>query len=612
MGKIGRIIDDHDYVHAADWYSMLFAATGAGYLLDGGSPSKTASYEVTVGSGTVCLGLPDVKNYTGETLTLSSHGVSGKRYDLIYLYWNSTSSAIEAGVIEGTAGTAKHGTVPEGSIPIAVAYFESGATEITELKDCRTVIDPEHNHSAGTALELDADSRMNVKADEETVTVTNDVVEVKEIGTGELSLVWGDGVWLEEGVGEDNDDIVHIDVGHGLGFDTVDETEKIVVTPTDLPGAGIEETDGDLNVEASRGLHIVSNRVTVNDGDGVILRGSTPDRSVEVYHLPGGGLNLESGEVVVVPDDIDGPGLNTESGSLHVEAGNGLTIDSTGTTIDEGRGIDVGSDQIDIEIQDGGGLEFDADDRLKADLAGKAGDGLTVQDNSILHVNGGDGIAVGAETAIDSYLGTRLNNPGGEADGDYLLEAHLSPDGGIEFDSYDRMKVKAADLTGTGITEESGYLKITPGDGMGITSGALSVNAGQGLKVPDAAGGALTVDLDAISGYGTLVDSENENIKMDPSIFFELHDEYEVTMEPDDVSGAFTIQDEPYYPILVTHTILSDGSTDPITHGKLKSYIGFRNKAGYVVTWKYNESDEELTCLERVYINKIAGGWSSA
>ncbi len=610
MGTIGRIIDDHDYVHAADWYSMLFAATGKGYLLDGGDPTKTAAYEVTVGSGKVCLGLPDVRDFSGGTVTLNSHG-SGKRYDLIYLIGDG-AGGVDLEKTEGIAGEAKHPTVPEGSIPLAVAFFDEGATEITELKDCRTVIDPEHNHSPGTALELDADSRMNVKADEETVTVTNDVVEVKEIGAGELSLVWGDGVWLEEGVGEDNDDIVHIDEAHGLGFDTVDETEKLVVTPTDLPGAGIEETDGDLNVEASRGLHIVSNRVTVNDGDGVILRGSTPGRSVEVYHLPGGGLNLESGEVVVVPDDIDGPGLNAESGSLHVEAGNGLMIDSTGTTIDEGRGIDVGSDQIDIEIQDGGGLEFDADDRLKADLAGKAGDGLTVQDNSILHVNGGDGIAVGAETAIDSYLGTRLNNPGGEADGDYLLEAHLSPDGGIEFDSYDRMKVKAADLTGTGITEGSGYLKITPGDGMGITSGALSVNAGQGLKVPDAAGDALTVDLDVISGYGTLVDSENDNLKIDPSVFFELVDESEVTVDANDANGGFTTQDEPYYPVLVTHTVLSDSASDGTT-AKLEKYLEFSDEPGRVAYWRYNPNAKQITALERVYLNKIAGGyWPSS
>ena len=298
MGTIGRMIEEGEWPHTADLYAMWFGAIGSGYIMPEGSrcePSLSGTNEVTIGDGSVVLGTSGKMNFSGTTLTPEA-GSEFPRYDFIYLTESSGSLTVQ--VDKGSNLKLPSIGMPPAAklVPIAVIYWDENQ-EITQLRDVRSVVDPQHAHCPGDGLLLDEyNARMNVDADETTVTTQNYHVEVGTVNIP--SSIVHEGLWLE------NESVLNVDRGPGLGIKEVTDDEGNVVDellfldPAEIAAAGLTAGSGNLHAGLGDGISLVSGRVTVDAGDGVILRGTTPDRQIDLHHQEYGGLYFENDRVV--------------------------------------------------------------------------------------------------------------------------------------------------------------------------------------------------------------------------------------------------------------------------------------------------------------------------
>lgn len=562
MGDIGRLIKEGEWPHSADWNSWVFAALNICYILPHGDdcepelildPGYHPDRRVEIGSGKVCFGVPDVHDFAGAIVEPDGNIGEAARYDLIYLTYETGS--VVAKISKGTPSLEpKHPDITFDMIPIAVVYFAGDTDEVTALKDCRSVMDAEHNHSAGAGLSL-VDGVMSVSADETTISVANDYVELMDgaVTYPKLGFTIGPGLEFIDTTSDGLLDTMRCKLGFALEFDGSD---RIAVNTSALAGVGLEVGAGDkLDVIAGDGLQITATRLRVTEGQGVILRGTTPNRQIDVYTRPAGGLDFVGDELYVKVSDVAGAGLEDDgSNNLRVRAGNGLTIDATGVTIDPGRGIIFVGDKVGINHVPGGGIEFDGvgTGRMYVDASVAAGSGLH-ESAGKLHVKYGDGVKSGTGTAVtvDTGSGLHLNNPGGEPAGEYLLEVHPLTNGGLEFDASDRLAVKPADFVGDGLEiDGDGKIQVAVGDGLKFDiSKRLTIDYDFGLEMIS---NLLCVNPYDFEGFGTkaYTDGGIKKLGGDLDAYLELVVDQESYV---DTGAGWTING--FEPCLVTYSL---------------------------------------------------------
>jgi len=578
MGIIGRMIEEGEWAHTADLYSMWFGVIGSGYIMPVGSrcaATLSGTNEVTISDGKVSFGNAGEMEYSGTTLT-PNVGSEFSRYDLVYLVNNSGSVAAE--VSKGSDLKLPSMTMPPDKeiVPIAVLFWDENQ-EIAELKDVRVVVDAEHSHSPGDGLLLDRyNAEMNVDADESTITTQNYNVEVDEVKIP--SDLLHEGLFLE------NDRVMNVKTGVGLGIEEVtnDEgsviEELLVMDPSTAAGDGLAAPSGNLDAEAGNGVELVSDRVTVNDGDGVILRGTTPDRQIDLYRQDYGGLYFENGSVIIQADDFDGAGLSGSNEKLNVRAGYGITV-GTDVNLDVGSGLTIGT-QLNVDRETGGGIELDADNKLYAEAKSEiGGPGLTVS-NGVVSVDPGNGIQLTADaTEVD------LESDGGLQITNGQIEA-VTGNGTKLGTDYGRLQIDPADIAGIGLKADSESLAIDVDAGLQITSDAVAVDMGSGVTTDS---GELTVVPTELVDQDTLVVNSGSICLNEKPNFFELLADETFTLSP---GGAHVITVADVFP-LVSINAVGQTSTN---HGEYE--------------WYWQEHSEENGGKQEIVIEYPSGNYS--
>ncbi len=520
MGTIGRMVEEGDWAHSADLYSMWFGAIGSGYIMPTGNlcePSITGTTEVTIASGRVCFGLPTTIDYSGEAIALDS-GSEFPRYDLIYLVNNSGSVAAEVSKGSNLTLPTIPGPSTQKTVPVAVIYWDENG-ELAELKDVRTVMDEQHAHTDGDGLMLDSyNAEMNVDADEATMTVQNYNVEVDEVQIP--SSILHEGLWLE------NDRVMNVDAGAGLGINQVTDSEGNVIEellfldPAQIAADGLTAANGNLHADLGDGIQLVSGRVTVDDAGGVILRGTTPDRQIDLYHQQYGGVYFENDRVIIQADDFDGAGLSGTNELLNVRDGYGISA-GTDVNLDVGRGLSVGT-QLNVKRETGGGIELDGNNKLYGEAQGIAGSGLSIS-SGVVNLNAGYGIAVSTDTThmdLESGGGLQINSG----------QVEVNRGTGIKVGAdYGRLQVDPAGIAGLGLKAASGELALDVDGGLEVSSDQVNVNSDGSITTN---GGQLEVVPSQLVDDSTLIAFDGE-VQLDPKPdFFELLVDEEFTLSP--------------------------------------------------------------------------------
>ena len=499
MGTIGRLITEGDWPHSADWNSLWFALSGTGYVMPVGdecSVSKTGELEISVSSGKISVGLPEIYNFNGGNVDLSSNeGSPDPRYDLIFLEYDGAQDEVVLQKLEGAADQKpKHPDLPlppsRKVVPVAVVYFEAYASEITLLKNCRTVMDPTHEHTAGAGLDLNSDAVMEVEADEETVTTGNGVVELLEGGIdwSYFDLSMGAGL---EGIDTDEDgviDTLQADL-KSFGGVVIDEGQ-LAVDPSHFDGDGLDVSgNGNLQVTTGDGLLISNEKVKLDVDLGLSLDGTTPDRVLNVDLVDGGGLRFDDAEIEVNPNDFKGAGIETNGEDrLIVDTGDGIEFTTGFTTspiriaLSDVSGLTLEGDTpnrtLEVDPLSSGGIGFSSSGKLLVVPEHFDGDGLYGDDDNNMNVDPGNGIRISAGSVqVDPGDGMKLTV--GDSPNNKLV-----PDlgNGLFIDS-GKIAVDVGNFDGAGLGTDGNDLRVKVGDALRITSDRVTVDPGKGLKM---------------------------------------------------------------------------------------------------------------------------------
>ncbi len=496
---IGRSIDEGQTVHGADWSALSWSAVGAGTIVPTLNYCKPEiaiienGYHrgIRISSGKV-LHDGEIYNVQEEVISLLNNLGNAERYDVVFLKYLQEENAVVPDVKIGDPAPGDEEPLhPEliekdGEIvvPIAVVYLEKDATEITQLKDVRSVPNAEHLHRAGPGLSLDDDYLMNVAVDGDSVVInSSDELTIGEVGGHELDLVDAKGIdyyeYYDDTVEEWNF-IYRVDEDKGLH---IGSNNELTITPSDVTGDGLEvrtvDTLDKIHITDGDGLTIDSGQLVAKPGLGVKIASSSLG-ALKPDVIDGRGLAVGSEGISVSLTDVAGSGLAVGTTNLKVNAGNGLMINGDLVEVNRGEGITDVSGQIGLDLQSGGGLGIDSNNALEADaeMAVSAGDGLVEDaDTAELHVGDGDGMnATATGLELDLGDGVRIN--------DYLLEAHVAPSGGVDLNT--ELSLSPADFAGDGLSGGS-YFHVKDGTGMTITNDSLTPNlkSGGGLTKSD-------------------------------------------------------------------------------------------------------------------------------
>ncbi len=579
MGKIATILREGEWPHTADLYAMWFGAIGSGYIMPVEmecKPTLPSQTEVKIESGKVSFGASGNAVYDGDVFA-PEIGSEFPRLDFLYLKAVISDGQLYATpeVIKGSEFKIPSVSMPptEKIVPIAIIYWDENQV-IKELRDVRVVVDPEHSHTAGKGLTLDeSNAEMKVNADEDTITVQDGVVEINNIQISPDKL--------HEGLELRNGREMDVDTGVGIGIDQVTDSdgnvtrELLVLEPTELAGGGLTVKDGSLGVEIGNGLDLVSDRVTVDTGEGVILRGTTPDRQIDLYHQEYGGLYFENERAIIQAKDLAGSGINGVNEELNVEAGDEISV-GTAVDIDAGRGISAGT-ALNVDRATNGGIKVDANDQLYAEAEGMGGDGLSMS-AGVLNVNAGNGIyTVSDKVHMDTGDGLKVNNGLVEADGGTGIGVGST---------YGRLVAAPDEIAGVGLQGISGDLAMDVDGGLEIVSDQVDANTTNCVTTDN---GELKVVPSALVDGDTLTVS-NENIYLnDKPKFFELLADETFTLSPGE-EHVITVAD--VMP-LVSINAVGQPSTN---HGEYE--------------WYWQEHSDETGGKQEIVIEYPSGNYS--
>lgn len=479
--SIGRVINEREWPFSPDIHAIKASLAGSTVIVAGmygecapQPPPDVAPLEVEVLEGNVVLE-GGVYHFSGDTVTVSENNSGHHRLDLIYIELGALPTGPTLKKIEGTA--AEEPKVPDvpdtDSLPIAVIGIRPYSDEITYLFDCRCVPSAKHGHGGGDALSLHStDVKMNVKADEDSMTVQNDEVEVLEAGDAELDLTYGKGLKV-------NVDEVSVDRAHGLGF----ETGKLKVTPEDFAGLGLSGDDDLLSIKEGDGIIATESglpsTVRIDTGKGF----HTSTGALEVDILTDGGLDFDGNQLKVDAGDFISSGLEIDGDDIKVAPGGGAEVVSGRVDVDYGKGLrthnpegeSTGEYVLEAYLNPYGNISFDADGKLIAEYETLAGDGL-YGDSGELHFDAGDGLKIDTK-------GVTIKEGDGLSATTLGIRINKTANGGLEFDADDRLFVEPADFMGGGVKDESGDIGLDIGDGLTVSGGEITIDQASMVEV---------------------------------------------------------------------------------------------------------------------------------
>lgn len=257
-------------------------------------------------------------------------------------------------------------------------------------------------------------------------------------------------------------------------WDTVNLRWEVLPLRPWGPGCSLKMVFRQIDPESSNKTNILDVNLVEIAGAGLTVEewedGECDKLAIDVSESCGLGTD-EDGKLVIVPEDLAGPGLQ-ESGEC------GLAVDP------------------------GCGLGFDEQDRLAVDVEELAGTGLDASTCS-LNVNAGCGLSFNEFGQLvvepNDLAGTALRMDGDEGE----CKLGVIYGCGLEIGEFDELKVDAAQLVGRGLERE--------GEELGLCK--LAVKPGCGIKLNDE-DDAVEVDAEAIAGSG-LVQEEGCAIGVD-------------------------------------------------------------------------------------------------
>jgi len=496
MELIGRSIDEGETVHGADWNSLWWSAVGAGTIIPTGEMCEPEISVIEDGyhrgvrvKGGRVLHDGDVYSVEEDEVKLMNNLGNEERYDVVFLKLSNGDVVLDAKMGDPSEEEALHPELLDDTeeviTPIAVVFLDKDATDITQLKDVRSVPNEKHLHQAGKGLYFDENYEANVSADEDTIKIVSDELTLGSLGGHELDLEDGKGIDYYEYWDEETEEwkfIYRLDDGNGLGIGDEDELKVI---PSEITGAGLEVDNDKIDVTAGDGLKIEERKLAARVGQGTKIS----DGKLAADAKDGRGAAAEPSGIEVITSDLAGSGLGTEDENLKVNAGDGLQLNGDLIEVAQGEGIKEIDGKIGLALQEDGGLGIE-DEQLYADPGevSHAGSGLYEDsDTDGIHVGEGGGIGVSTYSAhVNTGDGTRLN--------DGMVEAHVDFYGGIELDS--DLSVDPGDIDGEGLTESDGDLHVKTGDGVKIS------------------GDHLTLDLEDVGGF-----RKGDELEVEPSDF---------------------------------------------------------------------------------------------
>ena len=513
MSNIGRLITEKEWPFALDLNSLFFSMAGTGFIIETGkeedeectpSLSTESDLRMNVGAGYAAAPIGEIEYFPGNEASFRENKEDVPRLDIIYL--EKVEDGLKLVKKEGEpAERPKAPQLPHPddaiTVPIAVVGFKARTDRITDIFDARTVISSEHSHGAGEGLELvESKAMMNVKADEESVTVEDGMVELTDeaIDPETLQVEWGKGLEVLDTTGDGEDDTARVDDGHGLGFD---EEEKLTVKSEDLAGDGLRASDNELEISSGDGLITYDESVTLDLGNGLMIDDENFQLSVSLSG--GSGLRLDDYDrIYVYPLDIAGAGLIGDEDSINVNTGEGTTIKADRIEVEAEKGLrtydpdgqGAGEHVLETYIDPYGGLSYDEDGKLYADIPDIAGKALEDVRGRV-NVKAGNGLKIeDDQVTIDAGRGIRIS--GGKIQLDHDGEDAL------KFVS-DKMELEPAALSGEGLKIEDENLKMELGDGLYMYTGKSSVPEGFGLEMGGGYNESIVkVDVEKIVGDG--------------------------------------------------------------------------------------------------------------
>ncbi len=472
MGKTGRLIKEKEWPFQADWYSMLFSIAGTGFVLERDNECAPVTTQdprtVEVKSGYVISPTGTVRYFPGNTVEHDTNTGKYPRLDLLYLRVDpDDSTKMELVMEKGTpAERPKAPQLPhpdtEEVVPVAVVGFQEYMDQIHDLFDARSVMDSEHHHGAGDALQLDGmNAEMSVKTDGTTITTQDGQLEVVRsgIGPGDLNINW------EKGLEENTSGGIRVKKGYGLRFDHAEsvavEDGELWFDAATVSGDALTEDSGtgQLKADVKNGVATGSSGIMINAGDGFTFDSG----QLKVDLVSGGGLKLDAdGKVYVDANDfVAGNGLGVSSGNIVVTPGTGVRID-TDLRTDENDGLRVWNEQL--EIYPGFGIEFNASGEVRLDnndlVSDLAGNGLGTGDG-ILTVGASDGLAINSgQLEVDGGSGITVGSGG----------VRLNTDGTTTGTPNGALKVLAPGIAGNGLVDAKPVVTLEMYSGSGGTT----------------------------------------------------------------------------------------------------------------------------------------------
>ncbi len=524
MGKAGRLVKEKEWTFQADWCSMAFATTGEGFILERGNEcTGTLSQDprtIEVKSGYVIADTNNKRYFPGNTVQLDENTEKYPRLDLLALVPdNDDPGKMELLVLKGTpAESPKVPQLPNPSreeliIPIAIIGFQKYSKQIHSIMDVRSVLDSEHDHGAGDALDLSRDrAEMSLRADGVKINVgTNGLQVVDETLTIEdFGITWGDGLEKKDTGG------FRVDKGHGLRFDHTEtvavENEELWFDAAAAAGDGLVEdgSSGQLKADVDKGVTIGDMGLEIDTGEGLFLNLLNAGK-LEADLVSDGGLETDTdGKIYVDPNDFaNGNGLGVSSGDMVITPGTGLKIDPSLRT-DETDGLRVWNQQL--EINPGYGVEFDSNNLVQLDNADLVtdvdGTGLTTN-TDVLEIGAYSGVAISSgKLTIDDGEGVSVGSSG----------VGLKTDNDTIEISNGSLKVMPGGIDGLGLTSTTDLVETSIGQGMGSSSGSLKISGGFGVDAPS--GSPVKINRSDIFGSSITTYTDGDGVTRGKTDFF--------------------------------------------------------------------------------------------
>ncbi|WP_308084779.1 ESPR-type extended signal peptide-containing protein [Neisseria polysaccharea] len=387
----------------------------------------------------------------------------------------------------------------------------------------------------GTTIEVGTDGKVAAKvASDKGLEKTADGLAIKSKANGGIK-VDGEGISVNTkangGITVDADGVsVNAKTGGGITVDadgvSVKAKDKGGLT---VNGDGVSvNTDGTTiavdaatgKVSAVTGMITAGNEASVEDADKDKLAKAgevaAAINAAKVKVAAGNGADVSHNEATntyTVSAKVEsGKGLESGAAGLSVKAGDGVTVDNKGISVNTkaNGGITVGADGV--SVQNGNGITVDA-----SGVSVKAKDkgGLTVGTDGVSVNTDGTTIAVDAATGNVKAVTGEISNEAGKAkakdgDGDKLTTVANV----VSAINEAKTKVAAKDNTTEVELDTDGKTykvaaKVADGKGLEKTDSGLAVKAGNGIEV-----GSDGVKVKAKDNGGIIVDKDGLSVDL--------------------------------------------------------------------------------------------------